>query len=216
MSISVKDTATGAITSESDEHKVFVDLDQSLCNPDIDVGEDNLLDDLEPNKSFTVSSGVFRKDPTTHPMEATLKLCTEEDLGGQCSTKTINFTPGITVQPTVDTTRPDYAYIILREGTYCRTGPGTVYESIGAYVKDTKIPVLGRDAAGDYWVVASPHRNDTNIKCWLTNEFVKEKSSNANNAEIYPIPPTPTFTPKPPTSTSTQTPTETLTPTSTP
>jgi hypothetical protein len=215
MSISVKDTATREITAESDEHTVFVDLDQTICNPDIDVGNDKLLDDLEPQQSFTVSSGVFRKDLTNHPMEATLTLCTEEDLGGRCSTKTINFTPGVSVQPTVDTTKPDYAYILLREGTYCRTGPGTVYESIGAYVKDTKIPVLGRDAAGEYWVVASPHTGDTNIKCWLDGDYVKEKG-NVANVEIFPVPPTPTSSPKPPTSTPTQTPTETLTPTSTP
>src|SRR4029453_1819389 len=100
----------------------------SICNPDIEVGTDKVLDDLEPNQSFTVSSGVFRKDPTEHPMEATLTLCTEEGLQGQCNTKTINFTPSITAQPTPDTTKPTFPYIILSAGTNCRTGPGQQYE----------------------------------------------------------------------------------------
>jgi hypothetical protein len=215
MSISVKDVDTGEIASESDEHTVFVDLDQTICNPDIDVGHDNLLDDLDPNQSFTVSSGVFRNDPTNDSMEATLTLCTEEDLGGQCSAKTINFTPGVSAEPTVDTTKPDYPYIILSEGTNCRTGPGTVFDVIGRYPKDTKIPVLGKDPAGEYWVVESPNRGDTNINCWLDGDWVKEKG-NVEKVEIILPPSTPTSTPRPPTSTPTQTPTETLTPTSTP
>jgi len=210
MSISVKDTATGDISSESDEHLVFVDLDQSICNPDIDVGTDNVLDDLEPNQSFTVSSGVFRKDPTEHPMEATLTLCTEEGLGGQCSTKTINFTPSITAQPTPDTTKPTFPYIILSTGTNCRSGPGTQYDIIGAYAADTKIPVLGKDPTGKYWVVASPYKNDNYPKCWLVGSFVKE-FGNLGNVAVYPVPPTPT--PKPPTSTPTPTATATATPT---
>jgi TIR domain len=186
MSISVKDTATGDISSESDEHLVFVDLDQSICEPDINVGNDTYIDDLAPNQSFTVSSGVFRKDPTEHPMEATLTLCTEEGLGGQCSTKTINFTPSITLQPTSP-------YIILSTAINCRSGPGTQYDIIGVYAADTKIPVLGKDPSGKYWLVESPYRNDKYPKCWLPSTYIKE-FGNLDNVAIYPVPPTPTLT----------------------
>jgi hypothetical protein len=208
VSISVKDTATGDISSDSDEHKVFVDLDQSKCNPDIDVGNDIWKDDLEPDQTVTISSGVFRKDPTEHPMEATITLCTDENLGGQCSTKTINFTPGISTPATGELT----AYIILSAGTNCRTGPGTEYDVIGAYEANKKIFVLGKDPAGKYWVVASPYKNDTYPRCWLDGRFVKE-SGNLSSVQADPVPPTPTSTPKPPTATPTVTSTFTLTPT---
>ena len=214
MSISVKDTTTGETAKQPDSPDTFMDLDQSVCKPEDSINDKN-IDTLEPNQSLEVSSGVFLKDPTNHTLEATLSLCTEEALGGQCSTKTINFTPGVSVQPTVDTTKPDYPYIILSEGTNCRTGPGTVYDMVGRYPKDTRIPVLGKDPAGEYWMVASPHLGDTNIKCWLDSDWVKEKG-NVEKVEIFLPPPTPTSTPRPPTLTPTQTPTGTLTPTSTP
>jgi hypothetical protein len=210
MSISVKDTATGELSSESDEHLVFVDLDPNICNPDIDVGDDKYTDDLGPNQSFTISSGVFRKDPTDHPMEATITVCTEENLSGQCNTKTINFTPGITLPLTPDTAKPSFPYIILSAGTNCRTGPGMQYDIVGAYAASIKIPVLGKDPAGKYWVVETPFRNDTYPKCWLDGRFVKE-SGNLGNVQANPIPSTPTSTPKPPTATPTVTSTTTIT-----
>jgi hypothetical protein len=205
VSISVKDTVTNEMVPSPDSPNVFTDQDQNYCDSaDIRANSPG-ISNLEPNTSFIVSSGKFLKDPTGHPVEATLKLCTEDDLVGQCSEKTISFTPGVTVQATVDTTKPTFPYIILSAGTYCRTGPGTEYQSIGAYAADTKIPVLGKDPTGKYLVVASPNKNDNNIKCWLTGLYVKE-SGNLGIAEIYPVPPTPTPTPKP---TSTPTPTAT-------
>jgi hypothetical protein len=212
MSISVKDTVTGTIALSTESPNVFTDQDPSVCHPGVDFGDPTGRPDLEPNTSVMVSSGVLPKDPKGDVLEATIKVCTEEDLTGQCSEKTISFTPSLTAQPTVDTTKPTFPYIILSAGTNCRTGPGVEYDLVGAYAADTKIPVLGKDSAKKYWVVASPYKNDNNPKCWLDGRFVKE-SGNLGNVETYPVPPTPTSTPKPPTATSTVTSTTTLTPT---
>jgi hypothetical protein len=213
MSISVTDTTTNENAQSTGNTNIFSDEDQSVCNPGVDISDAQGVPDLVANASFTVSSGKLTKDPTGHTLAVTIKLCTEENLTGECSEKTANFTPGITAVATVDTTKPTFPFIILSEGTNCRTGPGTEYSLIGAYTAETKIPVLGKDSTGRYWIVASPNVGEPNIKCWLIGDYVKE-SGNVNNVEIYPVPPTPT--PRIPTSTPTTTPTSTPTSTPTP
>jgi hypothetical protein len=209
MSISVKDTVTDEIAPNPDNPNVFTDKDPTVCDPINHLSNPKGIPDLGPNISFPVSSGNLSKDPTQHLMEVTLKLCTEEGLQGQCSEKTISFTPSIVAQATGDST----AYIILSAGTNCRTGPGTEYEIIGGYEANKKILVLGKDPAGKYWVVASPYRNDAYPKCWLDGRFVKE-SGNLSSVQISTVPPTPT--PRPPTLTPTPTATSTATLTPTP
>jgi tetratricopeptide (TPR) repeat protein len=102
MSLSVKDTISEEIAAPPDSPDIFLDRDPEICNPDIEVGDDHGVDNLEFGKSVMVSSGVFRKDPTNHTLEATLRLCTEEALEGQCSEKTINFAPGVSPQQTAN------------------------------------------------------------------------------------------------------------------
>ncbi len=101
MSISVKDTVTGNVALSTESPNVFTDQDPSVCHPGVDFGDPTGIPNLAPNLSFIVSSGVLQKDPTGDSLEVTLKLCTEEGLSGQCSEKTISFTPGTTISPTI-------------------------------------------------------------------------------------------------------------------
>lgn len=48
---------------------------------------------LSPDESVIVSSPAVDNDPGGHKMRARIMLCTKTNLGGDCITKTLNFTP---------------------------------------------------------------------------------------------------------------------------
>lgn len=49
--------------------------------------------DLTPGESGEIHSFLFPANPAGHLISATIKLCTLDDLGGSCLTKTFTFTP---------------------------------------------------------------------------------------------------------------------------
>lgn len=48
---------------------------------------------LSPDESVIVSSPALDNDPGGHKLRARIMVCTKVDLGGECITKTLNFTP---------------------------------------------------------------------------------------------------------------------------
>ncbi|MBI5962078.1 MAG: SH3 domain-containing protein [Chloroflexi bacterium] len=83
FSISVKDTVTDITLSSSSNE--FINNDGCLVS--------NSISKLDPEETYTVSSPAFIADPTGHVIKATLTLCTDNNLGGQCSVKNIEFKP---------------------------------------------------------------------------------------------------------------------------
>ena len=83
ISISVKDTvADVTLNSSSNE---FTNLDGCLTahdNSKLDVGEVAI-----------VSSPAFVANPSGHKIKATITLCVDDNSAGQCSVKSIEFTP---------------------------------------------------------------------------------------------------------------------------
>lgn len=79
----VEDTVTGK--SATADSNTFTDW--KGCVADIQQS------DLASGESGVVSSGLLGDDPEGHKINATIKLCTENDLGGNCITKSISFTP---------------------------------------------------------------------------------------------------------------------------
>lgn len=83
MSISVRDTVTDVLLS--DFGNGFMDM--SGCLASVPVAT------LDPGQSYIVSSPAFAADPTGHKIKAAVKLCTENNLGGQCVEKNLEFKP---------------------------------------------------------------------------------------------------------------------------
>jgi hypothetical protein len=50
-------------------------------------------EDLDPGDTGYTVGGMFNNDPTGHDLDASVKVCTEDGLGGTCITKTLNITP---------------------------------------------------------------------------------------------------------------------------
>lgn len=103
-------------------------------------------------------------------------------------------TPELTATPTVP-------QVTVSQNTNCRTGPGIVYDNIGALLIGQVGIVVGKNTQTGYWIINNPGKSGI---CWLFPQYATV-SGNTANLQEYSIPPTPTPSPTP-----TFTPTPTL------
>ena len=96
---------------------------------------------------------------------------------------TVTFTPTIALSPT-----PSVPMASVSENTNCRTGPGKVYDYIGAFTVGEKAEVVGKNTPSGYWIIKNP---DASGNCWLWGYYATVVGNTANLQE-YAIPPTPT------------------------
>jgi hypothetical protein len=82
-SIVVMDITTSTTLTDSDNG--FMDMDGCLAS--------GIIASLDPGKSYTLSGPTFVYNPNNHKIKATIALCTEIGLGGQCINHTIEFKP---------------------------------------------------------------------------------------------------------------------------
>jgi hypothetical protein len=104
-------------------------------------------------------------------------------------TITPTLPPTITFTPTVAfTATPSVPVASVSVDTNCRTGPGKVYDYIGALLVGEKAEVVAKNVSSNYWVIKNP---DANGNCWLWGYYATV-AGNSNNLPVYAIPPTPT------------------------
>jgi len=60
-------------------------------------------------------------------------------------------------------------FAILKIDSYCRLGPGEMYETAGVFSQGESTEVKGRSADSNWWVIDQP--DDPGI-CWIWNDFV--------------------------------------------
>jgi len=105
--------------------------------------------------------------------------------------------------PTITlTATPTVPMATVSVNTNCRTGPGVVYDLIGALLVGEQAVVVGKFSAGNYWIINNPDSSGT---CWLWGEYATVTGNTAGLPEYTQPPtptptntPTPTFTPTPP------------------
>ena len=68
----------------------------------------------------------------------------------------------------------------------CRSGPAETYKSITDVNPNQNAAVLGKDAAGDYWLIVSPSG-----ECWVAAQSVTITGNIQTIPEVTPPPPTP-------------------------
>ena len=82
-SISIKDLNTSTTLTGSENG--FTDLSGCLAS--------GIIASLDPGASYTFSSPQFAYNPDNHKMRATVTLCTQVNLGGECVSQTVEFKP---------------------------------------------------------------------------------------------------------------------------
>ncbi len=99
------------------------------------------------------------------------------------STSTITLTPTITLTSTLD-----IPMVSVSHGTYCRTGPGTMYDLVGTLMEGEDAEIVARSEDGQYWVIKNP---DASGECWLWGYYATAVGP-TDSLPIYLPPPTPT------------------------
>jgi len=103
------------------------------------------------------------------------------------------LTPTATLSPTpVFTTTPLVPMISVSVATNCRTGPGKVYDRVGALLVGEFAEVVGRDPTGAYWYIRNP--DSSSGFCWLWGEYAT-LAGNYFALPVFTPPPTPTPVP---------------------
>lgn len=106
--------------------------------------------------------------------------------------------------------------VTVSVSTNCRSGPGTVYDQIGALAVGQTAQVVGKYTPANYWIINNPSGSGT---CWLWGQYATVSGNTSGLPEMVPPPtPTPGFTKTPTTSPTPKvspTPTVTATPTQT-
>ncbi|HMU93339.1 MAG TPA: hypothetical protein PKE43_10040 [Anaerolineales bacterium] len=113
---------------------------------------------------------------------------------------TLTFTsepPTATPTPTVVPTLPftptaETPFITVSVDTNCRSGPGKVYDVVGALLVGEFAEVFGRDPSNNYWYILNPDGNDPEF-CWVWGKYAT-LTGPAMLAPVFTPPPTPTAT----------------------
>jgi len=100
-------------------------------------------------------------------------------------------TPSLTPSPTATFT-PAVPMVSVSVDTNCRTGPGKVYDMVGALTTGKSAEVIARDPSGNYWYIRNP--NNPASFCWIWGQYATI-SGNTAGLPVYTPPPTPTPAP---------------------
>ncbi len=106
-------------------------------------------------------------------------------------TQTETPIPTATFTPTITQTATLAVPIVgVSVDTNCRTGPGEVYDYIGALLVGEEAEVVGQSVDGLYWIIQNP---DNRGECWLWSNYANVEGP-VGDLPLYTPPPTPTPT----------------------
>jgi hypothetical protein len=109
------------------------------------------------------------------------------------ATFTPSASPSATSSPTATATSTSLVPLIsVSVPTNCRTGPGKIYDRVGALLVGEVAEVVGRNATGNYWYIRNPRQ--PNGFCWLWGEYATV-TGNFAALPVFTPPPTPTPVP---------------------
>ncbi len=141
-------------------------------------------DALEQSNLSAAESQTPLPDDQDQPPAATLPPTDTATLPPPTNTPTIT--------PTPTSSAP---MIIVSVNTNCRTGPGKIYDMLGALLVGETAKVLGKADSGDYWVIEN---HDAAGNCWLWGEYATVTGDTSTLPVLTPPPsPTPSSTPTP-------------------
>ena len=139
--------------------------------------------------------------PTPSPLQVdgSIETAVMETLragGVMLATPVFTLTPSVTPPPTFTPTpafteTPTIPFASVSVNTNCRSGPGRVYDYLGALMVGENAEVVGKHSVSNYWIIKNP---DGIGNCWLWGEYAKVNGNTANLQEyIVPATPTPTI-----------------------
>ena len=103
-----------------------------------------------------------------------------------------SMTPSITLTPTITLTATlSVPMVSVSEDTNCRSGPGVIYDYLGALTIGEKAEVVGKNSENNYWVIKNPDYAGT---CWLWGRYATVEGNTSGIPEwLVPSTPTPSI-----------------------
>ena len=86
------------------------------------------------------------------------------------------------------TPTPDKVLVGVTGDTFCRTGPGSVYDQQAVLNTDQQSEILARDPSGSFWYIANP---DGRGECWIWGNYATPEGP-TDQLPAFTPPPTPT------------------------
>lgn len=99
-------------------------------------------------------------------------------------TGTATAVPTATLTPT-----PEDAVVRVSGDTFCRAGPGEVYEGRGILNTDQESVIIARDPTGNFWYIENP--DQPGEKCWIWGNYATPEGP-TSGLPVYTPPPSPT------------------------
>ncbi len=141
-------------------------------------------DDLD---SISAAQTIVAQTLTAQASAADPEGTSEEETPAPAeASPTVTITPTVTLTPT-----PSVPMVSVSVNTNCRTGPGKVYDWLGALLVGEEAEVMARSADGQYWVIRNPDNHGG--LCWLWGNYASVVGPIAN-LPVWDPPPTPTPT----------------------
>lgn len=99
-----------------------------------------------------------------------------------------------TLEPTLtptetDTPTPEPASVSVTGDTFCRSGPGSVYDQRGIMNTGQESEILAKNPTGNFWYIVNP--DDPSQQCWIWGKYATPQGPTAG-LPVYTPPPTPT------------------------
>jgi len=95
-----------------------------------------------------------------------------------------------TKQPTLTLT-PTVGKVLVYVGgnTFCREGPGTIYQEVGVMNTDQESEIIAKDPTGMFWYIVNP---DYPGNCWIGGNYATPVGP-TTNLPVFTPPPKPTY-----------------------
>jgi len=87
-----------------------------------------------------------------------------------------------TVTVTITTT-PAKAILTIDQNSNCREGPSQNFKVVTSFVPGTKLDIVGKDSANNFWLVKIPKSEDT---CWVWGQYATPSGDYQAVAEVTP------------------------------
>ena len=127
---------------------------------------------------------------TTPPSESTpTSLPTATNIP-EAAPPTTTSVPSASPAPATTAT-PMIPIVSVSANTNCRTGPGQIYDVVGALLIGESAEITGKNSNSNYWIIRNPDNPTTT--CWLWGEHASISGNQSSLSEIS-IPPSPTPT----------------------
>lgn len=95
-----------------------------------------------------------------------------------------------TTMPTqTQTPTPDAPSVSVSGDTYCRFGPGDVYEALGILNTDQESELIAKNPSGTFWFIENP--DNPGERCWIWGNYATPQGP-TEGLPVYTPPPTPT------------------------